>query len=454
MPNDLPESSAQNTQNATSAQGIQDTQDAESQKLDSGDTESKTLSKITAIGAKEKEDKYNSAAGTISRGMIESNPSGNGDITSLLRMLPNVQYDNAQLRSTTPGEIDPANISISGGLFYQNNFQLDGFNMNNDLDPAGSNGSNPVATTALPGRSQGLNVDTSLLESIKVQDSNVSAAYGGFTGGVVEANTKRATKKFGAKISYQVTQGDATPGAFSMTKYHIYDTGNQELENFLNSTSAGNQPNFIKHVIRSSLESKINDKAGIIASFSTTQSFIPLNAYGTEQTEPVLDSYRKTQKRQSYNFFLKGNYDVTSDFRLEASYAYMPQYNEYFILNSINSDFDLVSGGHQATLKALWDNALGFLTAQTNFSMMDNSRRNSATDYKSWLYSAEKNWNPNGNNGEGGYGNVDTRQINFNLKINQDFKPLTLGFWENVFVAGGEVGYVNAKYERYDDMMI
>ncbi|RDU58732.1 TonB-dependent receptor, partial [Helicobacter sp. MIT 14-3879] len=159
---------------------------------------------------------------TINTQLLESHPSGNGDITSVLRILPNVQYDNAQLRSTTPGEIDPANISISGGLFYQNNFMLDGLNMNNDLDPASSQGNNPVATNALPGRSQGLAIDTSLLESITVQDSNISAAYGGFTGGVIEANTRRPTKKFGANISYQITQGNAHSDAFSMTNYHLY----------------------------------------------------------------------------------------------------------------------------------------------------------------------------------------------------------------------------------------
>lgn len=64
--------------------------------------------------------------------------------------------------------------------------------MNNDLDPSISGGSyNPVAITALPGQSQGLNIDLSLIESINVQDSNISAAYGHFSGGVIEATTKK-----------------------------------------------------------------------------------------------------------------------------------------------------------------------------------------------------------------------------------------------------------------------
>lgn len=410
------------------------------------------LNKATVVGNVNTDLEKFQSGESLNRKMLDSNPSGNGDITSILRILPNVQYDNAQMRSTTPGEIDPANISISGGLFYQNNFQLDGFNMNNDLDPAGSKSSNPVSATALPGRSQGLSIDTSLLGSIKVQDSNISAAYGGFTGGVVEANTRRATKKFGAKVSYQVTQGNATPGAFSMTNYHIYKANAQSYENFLNSTSASNQPNFIKHILRSSFESKINDRSGIIASFTTTQSFIPLNAYAGNQIDSTLDSSRKIQKRQNYNLFLKGYYDFGESLSVEASYAYMPSYNQYFIVNTKNSDFNLQSGGHQAGVKTMWENKLGLLSVNVNFNSLENSRTGSAQHMKGWRYSADKNWNPNGNVSEGGYGNVDTRQINFTLKAIQDFEPLTFfSFWENKFSAGAELGYVNAYYRRYED---
>lgn len=71
----------------------------------------------------------------IDRHMIESLPSGNGDITSLLRTNPNVQFDNNQLSSKTPGEIAPADISINGARPWQNLFIVDGMSMNNDLDP-------------------------------------------------------------------------------------------------------------------------------------------------------------------------------------------------------------------------------------------------------------------------------------------------------------------------------
>src|SRR5690606_29503306 len=136
----------------------------------------------------------------VGRQQIEGLPAGYGDITSLLKLNPNVQFDDAQLSSKTPEEIAPANISINGAKFYQNAFVVYGMNINNNIDPAASN---PNLLDSVPGRSQGLALDTDLLEEVKVLDSNVPAAYGQFTGGVVEATTRMPSKALHGKLSYQ-----------------------------------------------------------------------------------------------------------------------------------------------------------------------------------------------------------------------------------------------------------
>ena len=225
------------------------------------------------------------------KNILESNPSGNGDITSILRILPNVQYDNAQLKSTTPGEIDPANISISGGLFYQNNFMLDGFNMNNDLNTIGGANSNNLVGLPIS-RSQGLNVDTQLLESIVVQDSNVSAAYGRFTGGVVEANIRKPRNDgYHASVSYQYTSD-------SLTQYFIHPS----IEStFATSSDENYQPHFTKHLIRANAEGYVTQNLGLIGSFSTTRSYIPLNAYNISRFVGGEANSKREQKRISDN---------------------------------------------------------------------------------------------------------------------------------------------------------
>ena len=404
--------------------------------------ESVVNAKISANGELQK---YQSGE-ALNRKMLDSNPSGNGDITSILRILPNVQYDITQQRSATPGEIDPAKISISGGLHYQNLFMIDGMGMNNDINPVGT----ANVYGGAPGRSQGFNIDTSLLESLKMQDSNVSAAYGGFTGGVVEANTRRPSKKFGANISYQIAQGNANPNAFSLTNYHIYRANESSLENFLNSSSESNQPEFIKHFVRASLESKISNRFGVLASFVSKTSIIPIKRHlGTSSSRPSpLDpagyaTDKQDQRRQSYDFLLKAYYDISDSLRAELTYTYAPQMDYRFIVGSKDNYYNFQSGGHQAGAKILWENALGILTNTLNYSYMQNSTITQGfNDWKDWFISDSKNWsNWVGLAREGGYAPYDSTQHTLNNKLIQDFTPFEVGFSTHTLQAGFELSY-------------
>ncbi len=409
------------------------------------------LDKVTATAEREFE-AYQSG-NQIGREMLDSNPSGNGDIGSILRILPNVQFDNAQNRSTTPGEIDPAKISISGGLHYQNNFQLDGVGMNNNLDPAGTGSWIGNA----PGRSQGLAVDTSLLESVTVLDSNVGASYGGFTGGVVEANTRHPTKKYGANVSYQFTQGNADPKAFSLTHYHLY--GDADMSAFLSSYSDTNQPNFTKHLIRASAESKVNDKFGLITSFSSTLSFIPIrrsddsyaSSSGNSQATPIdpkdSSSAKQEQKRQIYNYFIKAYYDPSENVRLELSYTYAPQYDYRFIVGTVNDFYSFDSGGHNVALKTSWENALGSLTNTTSYQFLENSVDTNFGATKYWQASSSRAWSNWATwVRSGGYAPSESTQHTLSNKIIQDFHPFEVGISTHALQAGLELGYQYADF--------
>lgn len=367
--------------------------------------------------------KYQSGA-SLNKDNLNASPSGNGDITSALKVLPNVQYDNAQLMSHTPGEIDPANISISGGLFYQNNFTLDGFNMNNDLDPftgrgtAGSGG----ASQGLPsGRSQGFNIDTSLLDSIKVLDSNIGAAYGGFTGGVVEASIRNPRLDgWHFDVSYQHTSD-------KLTHYYIDDDYQEAFEN---SSDEKFQPKFSKHLVKTSIEGWVNEKFGIIGAFSTTRSKIPLNGYTTaNQSNTYLNGTeeafnKRNQTRQSDNYYLKAIYNVTSDFSLEANLGYMPQYNTYFNNTTKDSFYTMQSGGWQGGLKGLWDTNIGLWTNSLGYSFLENSRKSDKNYYLTWLHSPEKNWasTSTGYAMEGGVSDVNQIQQSLTYKSDMQFE--------------------------------
>ncbi|MGX3097581.1 TonB-dependent receptor plug domain-containing protein [Helicobacter sp. 23-1046] len=408
------------------------------------------LDKVTATAEREFE-AYQSG-NQIGREMLDSNPSGNGDITSILKILPNVQFDNSQLKSTTPGEIDPANISISGGLFYQNNFQLDGFNMNNDLDPIGRSADNPTANgtnTLRGGRSQGLAVDTSLLESITVLDGNVSASYGGFTGGVVEAQVRKPRKDNGgingwhANISYQYTSD-------KLTHYFIHENAEST---FATSSNENYQPQFSKHLIKSSVEGYIKENLGLIASFNTTQSFIPLYAYD----QSLFSRYKgndydkkQDQRREIYNYYAKVFYNPKENLTLEASLAYMPQFNTYFNSAMRDSFYAMESGGWQAGLKAVWGHKAGIFTNQLGYSFMEHSRASDSNVYRGWYYSEDKNWAMNGSNVamEGGYGNMDELQHSLNYKADMAFEPFRFWRMSHNVLAGLDLTYQYIDKER------
>ena len=414
------------------------------------------LDKSTAIADREF-DAYNSGA-QVSRQYLESLPNGNGDIGSMLKILPNVQFDNAQGKSTTAGEIDLASISISGGLFYQNNFQLDGFNINNDINPMGnkvfgSSNHQQWGSTA----SQGLPVDTSLLESINVLDSNVSAAYSRFTGGVVEANVRKPRQDDGgingwhANVNYQITQGNANPQKFSMTRYHIHEL---EWENFLNSTSEYYQPEFIKHAIRANVEGYATKNLGIIASFSTIRSYIPLLAYTATYSAGTEAGNKKDQKRVADNYYIKLHYNPRENLTIEANFAYMPQANTYYRPNVKDSYFDLQSGGIQSGVKVIYQAPIGLFTTSLGYHFTQSSRDSQSNFWATWRYSeGDKNWaySPSTTRrtvSQGGFGDMEQTSHTLNFKSDFAFEALEfLGITHN-FRVGGEAGFNSAMRNR------
>ncbi|PAF52831.1 TonB-dependent receptor plug domain-containing protein [Helicobacter sp. 13S00477-4] len=383
-------------------------------------------------------DSYNlSGGGQINENFIDDFFKGNGDITSLLKINPNIQFDNNQSSSRNPGEIDPANISINGALYYQNNFMLDGVSINNDLNPAFKNQN---SATDVPGLSQRLDIDVSLIKSINVYDSNVSASYGGFEGGVVEAITKDPDKNFSAKISYQTTSS-------AMTKYHI---GSLSQEDFNNSTTSSAEPVFVKQIIRANVNGYVSENLGLIASFTTTQSTIPLKHYNSKiyPNPPTKD-----QHRSIYNYFFKLTYNPIQNLFLEAIATYAPQDNQYFIMNTKDSDFNIQSGGIQATLKEKYIFSFGNWSNDLNFSNLSNNRKSKTNYYKSWFYSAEKNYSPvfGESSSEGSWGNIKENQMTLNFKSDFNFNEISLWHSSHNFNFGISIGYTNAYYQRIQD---
>ena len=394
----------------------------------------------TLVLGNSEENSYQGAT-VINHKAVQAFPGANGDITTLLQMHPAVQFSSAQKASKNPGEIDPADISINGAKFWQNNFMIDGISINNDLDPgAHGYGENRLFDSA-PSRSYGIALDADQLEEVKVYDSNVPAEYGGFNGGVIDAITRRPTKDFHGKISYAMSRSE-------WTEYHITEADQSKFEN---STDEQYTPEFEKTTVRGTLEGYLTDDFGAIFNFSRRRSTIPLNLYDNSYVSPNNDS-QQDQERQLDSYTLKTYWDVNDRLTLETTLLKAPQESVMFRDNYLNSKFTNINGGQQGAIKAIYEGDMAKVTQILAFTDLYSSREADANDTIAWYYSREKNWgNPLSNtsrSGEGAFGNIDQTQTGYNYKLKSEWQTLQFAGTQHSFTTGLELNQEKATWER------
>ncbi|WP_323165580.1 TonB-dependent receptor [Pseudomonas bubulae] len=371
----------------------------------------------------------------IDRQMIEDLPSGNGDITSLLRTNPNVQFDNSQLSSKNPGEIAPADISINGARPWQNLFIVDGMSMNNDLDPGNSNDD----FDEIPGRSQGLALDTDLLENIKVYDSNVPVEFGGFNGGVVEANTRDPRKELHGKVSVQMTRSE-------WTRYHL-NKDDPDLENFKAGFGNNYQPDFEKVITRATLEGHLTDNFGLLGTFSRKESTMPTRLFSVaNQTETAMET--EEQSRRIDNYFLKATWQINEDWKLDTTLTHAPETARTYGPNSLVSGRDMDAGGDSISTRLVWNAPLARVEQNLSWSELNTSRYSDRDYMILWRTSASRDWSTSAFATEGGFGDIEETQKTLAYKLKADWNSFKWLGVDHSLQTGLELSQNSASYER------
>lgn len=329
-------------------------------------------------------------------------PGANGDLGALLRLSPQVQFDNAQRSALTQGEIAPADISINGAKFYQNLFLLDGLSLNNDLDPGTGN---PLHFADVPGAPQGLPVDRDLVCELELHDSNVSARYGDFQGGVLKASLCEAGPRFKGRISLGLSRSD-------WTELMVDPKQRAALEN---STSHRLQPSWAKQSWRAHLQGRPLPELGITLNLSRTQSLIQLRGYAASMSPGDSSLQDKQQRRSQEDAVVKFDWRPGPDVHAWLTLRQQPSRQRYFIQNSRSSDFDLDDSGH--ALSAGLSHSLGALRLRHDLSqtLMRDSRRSDVPYLRTWSWSEDKSWGdksrgPTAISVEGSWGNIDSEQ--------------------------------------------
>lgn len=370
---------------------------------------------------------------------IEEQTRGNGDIATLLRINPNVQFDDsATASSNRMGEIRPAEISINGGQYYQNLFQVDSAGFNNDLDPRSSN---PHHFQDIPSTSQGIALDTELIGELTVYDSNVPVAFGGFNGGVVDVQSRQARNQFAGKASLRMSR--------SVWNEMILADGNEQ--SIAQSTSYTNQPRYDKYRVAMMLEGRSPKGLGWIANVIRTRSDIPLRGYSGGNISSD-DDFTKQQRRENTSASMRLDW-ASERLNLRASINHAPTDERYFTQNAKNSYFDLKQGGPVISLNAGLKLANWQINQTLSYNDLDSSRRvQPGIDYwKSWARSEAFAWGTNNSSFEGNWGNVDQRTRNASYGINFQREALKWGISEHRLQAGFQFRDRLANYQRIND---
>ncbi|HBO37755.1 MAG TPA: TonB-dependent receptor, partial [Pasteurellaceae bacterium] len=383
----------------------------------------------------------------ITQEQIVRRPTKDGNITELLRTNPNVQFSNTSDTSTAGGEIAPNEVSIHGEVFYNNNYTIDGLSNNDNLNPATSNafkenkdpdGYSPMD---LPGGgTQSFWIDSHLLKNVEAFDSNISAKYGHFTGGVINAELKDPDlSRTSGKVFYRITRDD-------WASFKV-----QNEEKFQRAESLGDQPQFTKQQYGIVLNQPINDKAGLLFQYSRTESKIPYHHSNL--------GLWNNQRRTSETLILRGVYLPDNGDLLKASIMYSPHQSRYYKSNIKDGKFTNTGGGFQANLQ--WDHnfSWGEVKSYLSYKKTGNKIKHTsniynyfiATDSIDWCSSYNSTTGACSNSLEGGYGTFKTEKETWTFKQDYSVTSFETGPLEHNVIFGWEIDLAKAKYEREQD---
>ena len=273
-----------------------------------------------------------SGVSTFKRDSVEARAPGSGDVNEILKALPTVQFTSTQGRATRAElqDLRPENISISGGSTNENLFLLDGVGVNSRLDV--SNNNSAAFDDVANGSAQTVWMDSSLIGEVILRDSNISAEYGQFTGGVVEIATRAPGRVYGGDAYY----GRTSTG---MASFRVSDRARDAL------SVMPIKPDYDKRRYGFSVDLPVSERLRMLAAYNRSESRVtnfPSTNYVTLGN--------LSQRSVSDNFLLKGEYDLASDLLLTGQVNYSPYESEYHPPASRDNLLESHGGGLTAKL--------------------------------------------------------------------------------------------------------
>jgi outer membrane receptor for ferrienterochelin and colicin len=366
-----------------------------------------------------------SGTSTIESEEIEARTPGSGDVNQLLKILPTVQFTRDEGLASPDDILDlrPADISISGGRIYDNLLMLDGVDVGSRLDVTNSN---PYDSDETAGNAaQNIWLDSNLIGAVTLRDSNVSAEFGSFTGGVLNIETRAPMREWGVSGYVNYTSDATTKFNVSKGTRAAYEDSGEELPAV---------PDFSKWRFGATLDMPVSDDVALL--FAASRQV----AHVTNFRSSSYGSGSYDENSESNNFLVSALVDLPDDMTLKAKGTYSPYRVDTSRYNAYGLDVLTKGGGYTGALELSKAGIINW-EAKLNYVHADSGRESGAISYviPSDLCSSSSC-------SIGGNGDLNQTQDSFvaSFKASTDLGPGTLR-------GGLEFEHVDAHKDQPDD---
>ena len=353
----------------------------------------------------------------IGGSQLEMLPSRSGSITEALKVMSNIQYDYATDSSMTLGEITPPRISIAGAKPYENNYLIDGMSITNTLNPSGFDDSATQSNLAVGGGDQAIFYDTHLLDSITVYDSNVPAEYGGFVGGVVDAELKKPRNDH---WHFMLSEKYTRDAWFSM---------NNDIN--INSETPNEQSKFSNYNVNLFMDGPISNDLSALVFFSRRHSIIPLKRELPDET--LIDD---DQTRTNENYFVRLVYKPKSKLTLKFDATYAPYTSHLWREAWPDSDWRTENQSWRFATHADYQLNVGMFSAKLVYALNGFSRKNNNAYRHIFMDFSDTTLDDN----YGGVGDAEVENVDVSAEIAFHSKQFDIDDLFLTFATGVEVG--------------
>ncbi|MFP4517910.1 MAG: TonB-dependent receptor plug domain-containing protein [Oceanicaulis sp.] len=370
-------------------------------------------------------DAVDSGLVTVGEESIQRHETGSGDLLDVLRLVPNVRFsvDQFSVRQRDLQDLRPSDISIAGGQTYDNTIRIDGVAVDNVHDT--SNG-NPFNFNEVAGAAaQTVFLDPSLVSGLEVRDSNVSARYGDFSGGVVDGIIRNPSDEFGATLRFG---------------YESDELVDYVIDPAADLTAADLPPEFVRWRAHGTVDVPVNDRFGLL--FGLGRSIAEVDYQLSEGYGGNFRGLRST----SDQFLVKGDYAFSDTLELIGSVIYSPYESEAANANGINNLIVTKGGGLTSKLELAGTTGETDWFVRGSYVFSEQSRRAPQNNF-SWDSDAPSiDFCTNRNCSEGGFGDLDQDQQDYTLEA-----EMTRPLFGGDFSAGAEFSYTDAFKARPEE---